>query len=170
MSNLWKGQAVKAANVYVDLDGNEITLNDLDAEERRLLARLRRRARTHPDWCAFDSYWMRAVAEFYDARGLTRKDCVRTAVYRIAQDLGNRLGIAAGLVRPPDYRDQLEELILEHFPSRRAFCEATGLSEDMLSHVLAGRKDLSLGTLTVALRRIGYVLHITAALPRKQTG
>ena len=60
----------------------------------------------------------------------------------------------------PSYRDDLVDLIDTRFPSRRAFCEATGISEDMLSHVLAGRKDLSLAALTKALGRIGYGLHI----------
>ena len=77
---------------------------------------------------------------------------------------------AGDLLYPPDYRDELEALIREHFPSRRAFCQATGLSEDMLSHVLAGRKDLSLEALTRALGRIGYRLHITPMPERKQTG
>jgi hypothetical protein len=161
---------MKPTNEYVDLDGRTTALDTLDADERKLIARLRRRARTHSDWCDFENYWLRAVTEFYDARGLSRRATIRTAVYRIGQDLGNRLGIAAGLVRPPDYRDELEGLILEHFPSRRAFCKATGLSEDMLSHVLAGRKDLSLEALTEALRRIGYTLRIAPAAGLKQTG
>jgi hypothetical protein len=145
-------------------------LAGLDADERRLVARLRRRARTHPDWCDFENYWMAAVAAFYGARGLSRAASRRTAVYRIAQDLGSRLAVAAGLARPPDYRDQLEQLIRERFPSRRAFCQAAGLSEDMLSHVLARRKDLSLEAFTRALERVGYRLQITPAPERKQTG
>ncbi len=160
---------MKRTSVYVDLDGNEIPLDNLDAEERRLLARLRRRARTHPDWCDFDAYWMRSVLGFYDHRGLSRREQVRTVVYRIAQDLGNRLGIAADRIRPPDYRDELEGLIAEHYPSRQAFCRATGLSEDMLSHVLAGRKDFSLAALEQALARIGYRLRI-APDRQRQTG
>jgi hypothetical protein len=146
--------------VYVDLDGREICLEHLDAEERQLLARLRRRARTNPDWDAFDNYWTTAVPHFYQARGLARKAVPRTLLWRIAQDLSSRLGIAAGLVSPDDYQGDLEDLIREKFPTRRAFCEATGISEDMLSHVLAGRKDLSLVALTRALERIGYRLRI----------
>lgn len=167
---------MKSANVYLDIDGNEIALDALDAEERQLVARLRRRARTHPDWYEFGGFYMRAVAEFYDARGLSRKAQVRTPVFHIAQDLSSRLGIAAGLVRVEDYRDELEDLIRTKYPSRRAFCRATGLAEDMISHVLAGRKDLSLGALTKALERIGYRLRIVplpeefAAETRKRTG
>jgi hypothetical protein len=158
--------------VYVDLDGQTICLGHLDAEERKLLARIRRRARTHPDWNDYDNYWTREVGKFYDARGVPRTVSRESVVYRVAQDLSSRLGLACGLIRPDDYQGELEELIREKFPSRRAFCEATGLSEDMLSHVLAGRKDFSLAKLTAALARIGYRLRLVAvpegAQPRKQ--
>jgi len=40
------------------------------------------------------------------------------------------------MARLPDYRDELEELIRTRFPSQQAFCQATGLSEDMLQPVL----------------------------------
>src|SRR5947209_8435283 len=116
-------QTDKQADLYVDLDGNAIALARLDGEERRLVARLRRRARTHPDWCAFGNYWTRAVARFYDARGLPRRQAQQTAAYQIAQDLSSRLGIAAGLIEPPDYLGDLEELVLNRFPSRQAFCQ-----------------------------------------------
>ena len=43
----------------------------------------------------------------------------------------------------------------------KLICEATGIAEDMLSHVLKGRKDLSLKALQKALERISYVLRIT---------
>ncbi len=163
-------------DVYVDLNGNTIYLTHLDADERKFLARIRRRARTNPDWDAFDNYWTVAVPSFYEPRGLPRKAVPRTTLWRIAQDLSGRIAVAAGIARLGDYRDELEELIREKFPSRRAFCEASGLSEDMLSHVLAGRKDLSLAKLTEALERIGYRLRIVplpeCARPRqqKQTG
>jgi hypothetical protein len=154
---------MKQTDEYVDLDGNTFLLDGLDADERRLVARMRRRARLNPNWNAFDNYWTVAIPAFYQARGLAPKAVPRTIAWRIAQDLSSRLGIAAGLVRPDDYRDELEDLIREKFPSRRAFCEATGLSEDMQSHVLAGRKDLSLEKLTGALERIGYRLRILPA-------
>src|SRR5207248_2726918 len=112
----------------------------------------------------------REAAAFYDARGVPRPESRRSAVYRVAEDLWSRLGIAAGLVRPPDYRAELDGLIRHKYATRRAFCEATGLSEDMLSHVLAGRKDLSLGALTKALERIGYRVAIAPMAERKRTG
>jgi hypothetical protein len=40
----------------------------------------------------------------------------------------------------------------------------------MLSHVLAGRKDLSLEALSKALDRIGYRLRIVPAARAKRTG
>jgi hypothetical protein len=162
-------------SVYVDLDGREICLGHLDAEERKLLARLRRRAESHPDWCDFDNYRFRVITEFYDARRVPRKLSRQSVVYRVAQDLSSRLGMAQGLIRPDDYLGDLEELARRKFPSQRAFCDAGGIAPDMLSHVLAGRKELSLGALTTALERIGYRLRIvpvaevkTAA--KKQTG
>jgi hypothetical protein len=163
---------VKLTDAYITLDGEKINLVHLDARERKLLGRIIRRARTNPDWDAFDNWWTIAVPAFYVARGLPRKAVPLTLPWKIAQDQSGRIAIAAGLVRPDDLQGDLEELIRNQFPSRRAFCEATGISEDMLSHVLAGRKDLSLAKLTDALGRIGYRLRIVPApnltQPRKQ--
>jgi hypothetical protein len=103
---------------------------------------------------------MQAVSQFYDRRGVSRKKASRSPVFRIALDLGSRLGIAEGKIRAPDYRQELEELVINRFPSRTAFCEASGISPDMLSHVLAGRKDLSIDALSKALDRVGYRLGI----------
>jgi hypothetical protein len=161
---------MKESSVYVNLRGQEISTSELDTEERALLTRLRRRAKTHPDWTGFGNYWTRVVAAFYDARGVARPQARQSPVYRIAQDLCSRLGIAAGLVRPPDYRTELEELIRLKFRTRREFCEATGLSEAMLSHVLAGRKDLSVASLSKALERIGYRVQFTPGSTAKRTG
>jgi hypothetical protein len=146
--------------VYVDLDGNVLSLSGLDAEERQLVARLRRRARTHPDWTDFDNYWMRVVGAFYDARGLSRKRSIRTVPFQIAEDLSSRLGIASGLVRPSDCGGDLEWLIRDRYPSLTAFCEATGLQEQALRQFLAGRGDLSVTALQEGLERIGYGLRI----------
>lgn len=155
------------AKVYVDLNGREICLGHLDAEERKVLARIRRRPETHADWCDFDNCRWRVLAEFYGARSVPRKAARQGAVYRVAQDLSARLGLAAGRIEPDNWRGDLENLIQEKYPSRKAFCEATGLSETMLSHVLAGRKDLSLESLTGALEPIGYRLRIVPALGRQ---
>jgi hypothetical protein len=160
---------MKSHRVYLDLDGNPIALGGLDTEERRLLRRLGRRARTS-DWTAFDNFWMNEVAEFYQVRGMSSRQIVKTPIYQIAQDLSARLGIAQGDVRQADCLDQLENLVLNHFPSRRAFARASGLSENTLNGVLAGRKDLSLQQLGEALERAGYRLRIVPAQPKKRSG
>ena len=83
----------------------------------------------------------------------------------LPRDLGSRLAIQAGVARTPDYRDELSDLIESQFQTRRAFCQATGLTEDMLSHVLAGRKQLAISTLNDALSRIGFSLRIVPIKP-----
>jgi hypothetical protein len=154
---------------YVDLYGNGISLAELDNEERRLVTQLRRRARLKPDWCEFDNFAMEVVSRFYDGRGVSRKKASQSPVFHIAVDLGNRLGMVQGKIRPPTYLGELRHLILQ-FASQRAFCKATGISPDMLSHVLAGRKDLSLQSLSKALERIGYRLRFMPTGKAKRTG
>ncbi|MGH8543401.1 MAG: hypothetical protein ACREX3_07185 [Gammaproteobacteria bacterium] len=145
---------------YVDLKGREFSLAQLDADERRLLKSVKQRADRAPPWHEFVNFWMKLVGEFYHDRGLSRSKVRHTDLYRIAQDLGSRLAVAQGLARIPDYRDEIEQLIRARFKTRREFCEATGLSEDMLSHVLARRKHIALDRLNEALARIGYILRI----------
>jgi len=145
---------------YVNLKGSFISVADLTKTEQELVAELKRQAKQIGDWNEFENYWTRTLADFYKDSGLTRKQIRETAIYRIAQDLGSRLAVEAGVARTPDYRDELDRLIRSQFPSRRAFCHATGLTEDMLSHVLAGRKHLAIDTLAQALQRIGYTLKI----------
>ena len=151
---------MKQADVYLDLKGREISLVKLTAAERSLIADMKAVAKKTADWSAFSNLWMVRVADFYADQNLTRPQIRKTAVYRIFQDLDSRLAMSEGLARQPDYRDELAQLIEQRFQTRRAFCEATGLSEDMLSHVLAGRKHLAINTLEESLHRIGFSLHI----------
>jgi Fic family protein len=151
-------------NSYTDLDGHVYGLATLGDDELELIRRLRGFAANHPDWYEYSNYWMPEVARFGESRGLSREDTTQTAAWRIAQDLGGRLAISAGIASPPDYRDELDLLSKMKFRTRREFCAATGLSEDMLSHVLAKRKNLSIDALTEALGQIGYTIHI-APLP-----
>lgn len=145
-------------NVWTDLEGDAISLAGLEVSERALIDRCRDQAKLDPE--GYHNFWMKEVSDLYVPRGLSRRQITQTAVYRIAQDIGSRLMVEAGEARLPDYRDDLERLIRERFPSRRAFCEAAGISEDMLSHVLARRKHLAIWTLTEALSRIGCRLRI----------
>jgi hypothetical protein len=57
----------------------------------------------------------------------------------------------------------------KHFPSQRAFAKATGIPEDLLDDLLAGRKPLRLEILEPALERIGYRLRIRPAPPLEGT-
>lgn len=145
---------------YRNLRGKEISFDGLDADELDLIEELRRRAEEKPDWNDFDNFWMKQVGDFYLDRGLSRRAVTKTAAWKLAQDLSGRIAIKNGHARAPDYRDELDELIRENFPTRRAFCEATGLSEDLLCHVLARRKHLGIGTLNDALSKIGFTLRI----------
>ena len=121
---------MKQADVYTDLKGREVALDKLSAAEKRLIAELKSAAKKADDWSAFSNLWMTKVHALYADQGLTRPQIRDTACYRIGQDLDSRLAISKGLARQPDYRDELAALIEERFQTRRAFCEATGLSED----------------------------------------
>ena len=150
------------ANRYFDIRGHMIDTSSLDDQERGLIDELDQFAKDHPDarTAEFENFWMRRVGDFYLDRGLKRREVTQTISWRIAQDINSRLMLAAGLAKRSDYRDELENLIHLKYKSRRAFCEETGLSEDMLSHVLSKRKHLGIQTLAQALAKIGYTLHI----------
>ena len=121
---------------YTTLDGTTISLTSLDEQERVILASLRSDAKSMSR-DGYYNHWIKTVLAFYRERGLSKRDIVGTGVYRVAQDLHSRKMVADGIARVPDYRDDLEKIVAQQFPTRRAFCEATGLSEDMLSHVFA---------------------------------
>jgi hypothetical protein len=148
------------ADVYVDLHGTRYVWAVLDAEERQLVKELKDCAKRTTEWAGFRNTYIQKVGDFYQARGLTRQEITRTPVWAIAQDLAGGLHIAANQAKRSDYRDELELLIQSRFGSRRAFCDATGLSVDMLNQVLAKRKNFGIETFSPALERIGYVLHI----------
>lgn len=156
---------IRSTSQYTDLRGRTYDLADLDREERELVGQLQKEAAHEPDWHEFENRCRQAVRDFHRARGVAADEMTETAVYRIAADLAGRLMVAQGLARAPDYRDELRELIRERFPSQRAFCEATGISEDMLSHVLARRKHLAIDTLEKALARVGCTLRIVPTEP-----
>lgn len=150
----------KQAEPYRNLKGEVFSIHGLPEDERKLIAELQSKAKRAKEWSVFRNFWMSRVSEFYEPLGLTRPQILKTVGYRIGQDLASRMGIKEGWMRHPDYRDELETIIHQRFKTRREFCEATGLSEDMVSHVLAKRKHLAVSTLEESLRRIGYTLHI----------
>src|SRR6266496_3404391 len=139
---------------YVDLDGRRWKLATLDASERKLLRQLQSIHSRPPDWYEFENDWIKKLTTFYRERGLPTTAIIKRPLYEILTDLSDRLALAQGLMSiESDYRDDLRILIADRFKSNRHFCKATGLSEDMLSHVLAGRKDLSIEALTKADRK-----------------
>lgn len=140
--------------------GETILLLGLDQEEAAFVREVRTIFRKKPDWGEFGNFWREKIRGLYDPRGVSRKAMIRLPLYRYAQDLEGRLAVIQGEARLPDYRDQLAALIRERFKTQRAFCKATGLAEDLVSHVLAGRKHLGIDTLGQALDRIGYRLTI----------
>lgn len=148
------------ADVYRELEGTRYVLAVLDDEEQQLLKELQDYAQQQPDWAVYRNFYIDKLGAFYEARGFSRREITDTPLWHIAQDIGGRLHVASGLARASDYRGELELLIQTKFGSRRAFCQATGLSEAMLSHVLANRKNFSIDTLAEALGKIGYALHI----------
>lgn len=153
--------------IYLDIKNRAYSMTDLTADETHLFDECRKFAARKPDWGEYTNYWIPKAEKLLAARGLDRREMIRSTLWRVVQDIGARLHIASGLASAPDYRDELEEIIRNRFKTRRAFCDATGLAEDMLSHVLARRKHLAIDTLEDALEKIGYSIRIvpTPTLP-----
>lgn len=127
------------------LTGRALDLRSLSGKERDALAELQRAYDLRPSWAEFARLWPQLLRKRVWGR---KKVPVGSPLYRAAQDLELRLGVAEGRVAPPDYRDHLADLIEERFRTRAAFCQATGIDPGNLSHVLAGRKDFSLEVLS----------------------
>jgi hypothetical protein len=154
---------------HITLQGLELDLTSLTPEEAAVFDQARQAYAELPEWHSFKQKWLNEVLSIYDWQNLPRREAVSKPLYRAVQDLGSRLMVQAGYAKMPSYREQIAALIETNFETRREFCEATGLSEDMLSHVLRGRKDVSIGTLTESLRKIGYGLAIVP-LPKARVG
>ncbi len=142
-----------------DVNGYPIDASKLDDEEERLMERLYDKYSEKPDSIEFKKLWLELVVGMYDQRKLPRKEMIAKPLFKIAQFWDSQLMVEQGLATVPHYREQLRELS-DTYPTRRAFCDATGLSEDMLSHVLHGRKELSIAALDHILSRIGYAIRI----------
>ena len=149
---------------HTTLKGEVISLEGLGEDESNVLGELHVFLKESKDWNAFSNLAIQRIGAFYELRGLTRSEIIKTPLYRVAQDLGRRLALDQGLLQAPaakpGYREQLSRLIREKYHTRRGFCRDTGISEDLLSHVLAGRKHLAIDTLENALERIGYRIKI----------
>lgn len=138
---------------YRTMTGRTIDLAALSAKERDALTEVEGHYEQRPDWTEFARTWPALLRKRVWGR---KKIPVKSQLYRVCQDMELRLGVAQGQVAPPDYRDHLADLIEEKFGSRYAFCQAAGLDQGNLSHVLAGRKDFSLDV----LRRVTELLDV----------
>jgi transcriptional regulator with XRE-family HTH domain len=156
-------------NIYTTLHGHELDLASLTSEETDLFVTALKAYDDTPEWLVFEQKWLNEVVQFYDRQRLSRRETISKTLYRAVQDLGSRLMVREGLARLPGYREQLQNIIEMKFETRRQFCEVAGVSEDMLSHVLKGRKDLSIGALEELLGKIGYGLTLVP-LPRLKVG
>ena len=138
--------------IYTTVAGRRFDLAQLSAEERVFLAKIGGLFRQRPEWNEFARAWVAIGRELLWKEGGIP---VGHPVYRICQDLEARLGIAEGRVAPPDYRDQLVDLIEERFGSAYRFCQATGIDQGHLSRVLAGKKHFSQETFARVLEALG---------------
>ena len=91
---------------------------------------------------------------------MTRKVIVETPIFRILEDMDSRLAIKQDYARRGDYRDELQVIVDQNFPSLYAFCQTIGLDEGYLSRVLNKRQHISMKKLTQILITIGYELTI----------
>jgi len=147
--------------IYRTITGRRFGLDKLSVAERRFLrelAALCGKKKLH--WTPFAARWSR----LFDELGLRET----SPVYRIAQDLEARIGIAEGKVAPPDYRDCLADLIEERFGSRYRFCKKTGFDAGQLSRVLSGRADLSVPALGKILNTLRAVMVLEPADVRER--
>ena len=133
---------------------------ELADAEAQLFEQAHRVYKESPDWLGFKQKWLNAALSYYDRINLPRREAIEKPLYRVIQDLGSRLMIRAGYAKMPGYREQIVAIIESKFKSRREFCEVTGLLETILSHMLKGRKEVSIPNLTEALEKIGYGLAI----------
>lgn len=151
---------------YRTMTGRLFDLQALSEKERGALSEVEGAYEQRPSWTDFARTWPAVLRRRVWGR---KKVPVGSPLYRVCQDMELRLGVAQGQVAPPDYRDHLADLIEEKFASRYAFCQAAGIDQGNLSHVLAGRKDFSLDVLRRVLELLDVRLDLvpTAEVYRK---
>jgi len=158
---------MKETTSHRTLDGRLLSLDGLSPAERKALAEIRRAYAQKPDWAKFTNVWRNKMRRLY--RRLPPGQRTATALYRVGEDLEARLGVHQKYFRSPDYRDQLLALIVEHFPSRYAFCRATGLDQAFISRLLRKSTNISVDRLNRALRRIGWELSLAPTSENRKT-
>src|SRR3990172_8124866 len=94
---------------YETLTRRPIDLTGLGPKERKALQRIFDEYKKNPKWERFSTLWQKELGEAL--RDTSARERIRHTVYRVAQDLEMRLGIAQGVVAPPDYRDYIVDWI-----------------------------------------------------------
>jgi transcriptional regulator with XRE-family HTH domain len=143
---------------YRTITGRTFDATAFSRKEEELLGVLVAQYRKAPDWSDFSCFWHEHLKDALSR--VPARERPGQPLYKIAQDLEMRLGIAQGAVAEPDYRDYLADRIEEKFGSRYRFCKDTGIPQAFLSQVLSGKKDFSVET----LRRAAKALHLGLAL------
>ncbi|MBI2841532.1 MAG: helix-turn-helix transcriptional regulator [Acidobacteria bacterium] len=150
---------------YETLTRRPIDLTDLGPKERKALQRVFNEYKKNPKWGRFSTLWQKELDGAL--RGTSVRARIRHPVYRVAQDLEMRLGIAQGVVAPPDYRDYIVDWIEVRFGSRYNFCKKTGIREAFLSQVLSGKKDFSMAKLREVAEALGLRIELSPEGPMR---
>ena len=143
---------------YQTLNHEIYDLDILPQEQQSIYETVWHFYQQEPDWDTFTAFWLAQVDRLQPQ--LTRKDITKTPIFKICEDMDARLAIKQGYTRPGDYRDELQMLIEQKFPSRYAFCQTIGLDEGYLSRVLNKRQHISMKKLAQILDAIGYEVTI----------
>ena len=69
-----------------------------------------------PNWDGFTAFWLAHVDRLQPK--LTHKEITETPIFKICEDMDSRLAIKGGYAASSDYRDELQMIIDEDFPSR----------------------------------------------------
>lgn len=141
---------------YKTITGRRIDLSALSSQEKEILAQLLDEHGQNPDWDKYSNFWQSLLRPVLVK--IRASERTRHPLYKVAQDLEMRLGVAQGAVAEPDYRDYLVDRIEEKYGSRYRFCKETGIPEAFLSQVLSGKKDFSIETLRRAATALGLGL------------
>lgn len=133
---------------YRTLHGEVIDLNSLPDHHRKVYEEAAQLANQGPEWTSFTNFWIQKIREIGDS--------AESALFRILQDIDSRLSIRQGFTRLPNWREELDSIIENRFPSRYKFCKVIGVDEAHLSAVLKGKKNFSIPNLIRMLDKIGF--------------
>lgn len=148
---------------YRTMLGEEFDLDRLPEEHRDIVERVRGVLKLSRDPDEVSNFVLAQGLRIWG--GLPFRERRRLPVRWILRDLEARRLVKLGFARVPSYRDQLEEIIEERFGSAAEFCQATGLSTSLVSHVLNGDKNVSMEALEKALVRIGFRIRLEPVAP-----